>query len=221
MVTLMSNEIRVWDPVLRVFHWGLVLSFFISYITAEEESELHIYAGYVVLGLILFRLLWGVIGSKHARFRDFLYSPKDVILYLKELITGKTKHYVGHNPAGGWMIIALLISLFVVTISGLKVYAIEEGLGPLAGVNTELPIISSAHADWDEDDDDEKEEYKQYSDNGKNDQDEEFWEEIHEASTNFTLFLIFLHITGVVVASKLHNENFVRAMITGKKEGVN
>ncbi len=138
-----------------------------------------------------------------------------MISYLKGLITGKIKHYTGHNPAAGWMIIALLISLFIVTISGLKVYAIEEGLGPLAEVNTELSIISSAYADWDEDD--EKEEYKQYRDNGKNNQDEEFWEEVHEAPTNFTLLLIFLHITSVIVASKLHNENLIKAMITGKK----
>lgn len=212
----MNNEIRVWDLLVRIFHWSLVLSFFISYLTAEEESELHIYAGYTVLGLIIFRLLWGVIGTKHSRFKDFLYSPKEVTLYLKELITKKPKYYVGHNPVGGWMIIALLVSLFVVTISGLKVYAIEEGLGPLARVTTELPIISNAYADRDEDD--KKEEYKQYSDQERNEQEEEFWEEIHEASTNFTLFLIFLHIIGVIVASKLHNENLIKAMITGKKK---
>jgi len=109
-----------------------------------------------------------------------------------------------------------LASLFVVTISGLKVYAIEEGLGPLARVTTELPIISNAYASRDEDD--EKMEYKQYSDQERNENEEEFWEEIHEASTYFTLFLIFLHVAGVIVASKLHNENLIKAMITGKKK---
>ena len=206
----MNNEIRVWDLLVRIFHWCLVLAFLISYLTAEEESELHIYAGYTVLGLIIFRLLWGIIGTKHSRFKDFLYSPKEVTLYLKELITKKPKYYVGHNPAGGWMIIALLVSLFVVTISGLKVYAIEEGFGPLART-TEIPIIINTYAGRDEDD--EKEEYNQYSE-----QEEEFWEEIHEASTNFTLFLIFFHIAGIIVASKLHNENLIKAMITGKKK---
>ena len=63
----MSNTIRVWDPLVRLFHWGLVVTFFISYFTGEEESELHIYTGYAVLGLIIFRLLWGFIGTRHAR----------------------------------------------------------------------------------------------------------------------------------------------------------
>lgn len=211
----MKNEIRVWDPMVRIFHWSLALSFFVSYLTAEEENDLHIYAGYTVLGLIIFRLLWGVIGSKHARFRDFLYSPKELVVYLKSLLTNNPKHYMGHNPAGGWMIIALLISLFVVTISGLKVYAIEEGLGPLANVNTELSIINNSYASRDDEDEDDEEEY---NDHERNEQEEDFWEEIHEASTNFTLFLIFFHIAGVIVTSKLHHENLIKSMITGKKQ---
>jgi len=209
----MNNEIHVWDPFIRIFHWSLVVSFLISYFTAEEENELHIYAGYTVLGLILFRLLWGVIGTKYARFSDFLYSPKEVILYLKGLLAKKPMHYSGHNPAGGWMIFVLLTSLLVVTISGLKVYAIEEGLGPLAKVTKQLPFIRNAYA---ESEGGEKVGDKQGSYYEKNEQ-EEFWEEIHEVSTNFTLFLIILHVVGVIAASKIHNENLIRAMITGKK----
>ena len=207
----MNKEVRVWDILVRLFHWSLVVTFFISYFTGDEENLLHIYTGYAVLGLIFFRLLWGVVGSKHARFSDFLYSPAKVIEYLKGLISGKPQHYVGHNPAAGWMVIALLISLFVSTISGLKVYAVEEGKGPLAGVTTEFSLISTANAD---DDDDEKE-YGEKRDGEK--EGDEFWEELHEVSSNFILLLIFLHVAGVIVASKLHKENLVKAMITGKK----
>ena len=197
-----DNEIKVWDIFVRVFHWSLVIAFIIAYLTSEEENIWHIYSGYIVLGLITFRILWGFIGSKYARFSDFIYSPKTVFQYIKELAAKNPKHYLGHNPAGGWMVILLLISLFLVTISGLKVYAIEEGKGPLAD-SSDISIISKVYANGHEEEEDEK---------------EEFWEEIHEITTNITLVLIALHILGVIVASKLHKENLIKAMITGKKK---
>ncbi|MCK5481560.1 MAG: cytochrome b/b6 domain-containing protein [Gammaproteobacteria bacterium] len=203
----MGKEIRVWDPLVRLFHWGLVLAFSIAYLTGDEESSLHIYSGYAVLGLITFRVLWGFIGTRYARFSDFVYSPKSVAQYLMSLAARKPKHYRGHNPAGGWMVIVMLLTLFVVTVSGLKVYALEEGLGPLAGASPVVTIISDAQADSDSDSDHE----------GGDEAAEEFWEEIHEVSSNFMLLLIFLHITGVIVSSRLHDEHLVKAMITGKK----
>jgi cytochrome b len=204
----MEKEIRVWDPLVRIFHWSLVLAFTIGYFSGDEESDLHIYAGYVVLGLISFRLIWGFAGTRYARFKDFVYSPQTIIAYAKELIAGRAKHYIGHNPAAGAMILALLLGLFVISYSGLKVYAIEEGAGPLAQQTTEISLISPAYAD----DDDEHQ--------GKHEEegDEDFWEEVHEASANFVLFLVVLHIAGVLISSKLHKENLVRAMITGKKK---
>jgi cytochrome b len=210
----MNNEIRVWDPLVRIFHWSLVLTFSISYLTGEEESNLHIYAGYTVLGLITFRMLWGFVGTRYARFGNFVHSPNAVIQYLKGLVAKKPKHHIGHNPAGGWMVITMLICLFVVTVSGLKVYAIEEGLGPLAGETSALTIISSTNASSTYDDRD-----SEYGKNrhGEDEDAEEFWEEIHEVSSNLMLLLIFLHITGVIVSGRLHDEHLVKAMFTGKK----
>jgi len=208
-----NNEIRVWDPLIRIFHWSLVLAFSIAYLTGEEESNLHIYAGYIVLGLIIFRVVWGIIGTQYARFGNFVYSPKIVIQYLKALVTKNPKHYIGHNPAGGAMVIAMLLCLIVVSVSGLKVYAIEEGLGPLAGDPSVLNVISTAYADDDGDGHDDHEE----SENEHGEDEEELWEEIHEVSSNFMLLLIFLHIAGVIVSGRLHNEHLVKAMITGKK----
>ena len=204
---MMNNEVRVWDLLIRIFHWSLVIGFSIAYLTGEEESNLHIYSGYTVLGLIIFRILWGFIGTRYARFSDFVYSPKAVSRYVKSLVGQKPKHYLGHNPAGGWMVIAMLVTLFVVSFSGLKLYAVEEGLGPLAGSLPAVTLVSPAYAD---DDGGEEEE-------GKGEKEEEFWEEIHEASANFMLFLIFLHIAGVVVSGRLHRENLIKAMITGRK----
>jgi len=199
----MKREIRVWDPLVRIVHWSLVLAFGIAYFSGDEENNLHLYAGYVVFGLIGFRILWGLVGTRFARFSNFVYSPGSVIKYIKDSVAGRPKHYIGHNPAGGVMIIALLLSLGVVTYSGLKVYAIEEGAGPLAQQSTEISFIKSAHADGDK-----HEEHEE----------EEFWEEIHEASANFVLFLVILHIAGVFIVGRLHDENLVKGMITGNKK---
>jgi cytochrome b len=212
---LMNNEIRVWDLLVRIFHWSLVLTFSIAYLTGEEESNLHIYAGYAVLGLIILRVLWGIVGTRYARFGNFVYSPKTVIQYLKGLVTKNPEHYIGHNPAGGWMVVAMLLCLFVVSVSGLKVYAIEEGLGPLAGETPALTIISLAYADDDGDDHGNHE--KNENGHGEDEAAEEFWEEIHEVSSNIMLLLIFLHITGVIVSGRLHGEHLIKAMFTGKK----
>ena len=209
---MMNNETRVWDPLIRLFHWSLVVAFAIAYLSGDEENSLHIYSGYAVLGLISFRVLWGLIGTRYARFSNFVYSPGTVIQYLKDLLARKPKHYTGHNPAGGWMILVLLLTLFVVTVSGLKVYAIEEGLGPLAAETPALTLISPAYAD-----DDEHDEYDDDGEHVKDEAAEEFWEEIHEASSNFMLLLIFLHVAGVIVSSRLHDEQLVKAMFTGKK----
>lgn len=211
---MMSKEIRVWDPLVRIFHWGLVIAFTVAYLSGDEENSLHIYSGYAVLGLIAFRVIWGLIGSRYARFSDFVYSPATVIQYLKGLVARKPKHYTGHNPAGGWMVIAMLLSLFVVTVSGLKVYAIEEGLGPLAGEPPALTVISVAYAD-----DDDAGHRKNENGHGEDEAAEEFWEELHEVSSNFMLFLIFLHIAAVIISGRLHKENLVKAMFTGKKIG--
>lgn len=212
----MANEkIHVWDIFVRLFHWALVASFVIAYLTSEEENLWHIYSGYTVLGLVVFRVVWGIIGSRYARFNDFVYSPEHVAQYLSGLIGKNPRRYLGHNPAAGWMIIAMLVGLSVVVVSGLKVYAIEEGRGPFAGL-IEFSAVSNVYADRD-DDEHEEGKHNHHGTQGINEEAEDFWEDIHEGSVNFLLVLISLHIAGVLVSSRLHNENLVKAMITGKK----
>lgn len=203
----MSNEtIRAWDIAIRVFHWSLVICFTISYLTGEEESMVHIYTGYAVLGLVVFRIIWGFIGTQHARFVDFLYSPENVLKYLRSLTTRTPQHFNGHTPPGGWFIIALLVSLLITTLTGVKVYGLE-GYGPLAGHPQDVAIIQTAHADDDSD-----------SDEGESA--EELWEEIHEFFANLCVFLVLVHIAGVLITSRLHNENLVKAMFTGNKNAI-
>lgn len=206
-------SVRVWDPLIRIFHWGLVVAFTIAYFTAEEESALHIYSGYTVLGLIVFRVIWGFIGTRHARFSDFVFGPTTLMHYVRNVVAGHPKRYLGHNPLGGLMILAMLIVLAVVTYSGLVVYAIEENAGPLATMvegPTVMPI-AAARAEGDEEQDDH--EGGAQGDEAR----EEFWEEIHEAAANIMLVLITLHLAGVALGSFSHRENLVKAMITGYK----
>ncbi len=202
-------SIKVWDILIRIFHWSLVISFAVAYISSEEENPVHIYSGYTVLGLIVFRVIWGFVGSKYAKFSDFIRSPKVVYSYVQQNIAGNPQHYIGHNPVGGWMVLAMIIVLFVVTLSGLKVYAIEEGKGLLAVSTVNLSPVPLAIAEEEDDDDDKK---------NTNEADEEFWEEIHEVSSNLMLLMIVLHIIGVVVSSRKHKENLVKAMLTGYKD---
>lgn len=206
-----ENKIKVWDPLVRIFHWSLVAFFAAAFLT-EEEGVLHAYAGYAVIGLVLFRIVWGFVGSEHARFKDFVFGPGKIIGYLKSLKGGAPQRHLGHNPAGGIMVVAMLATLLVVTFTGLKAYGVE-GHGPLAA-NADYSLISSARADEDEG---EGEEAGEMTGRGVREEDE-FWEEIHEAASYFMLGLIALHILGVVVSSRLHKENLVRAMITGEKD---
>lgn len=207
--------VRVWDLPVRVFHWSLVALFVVAYLSGENDLEfVHVYAGYGILGLLAFRLAWGFIGSPYARFKEFVHGPGRVIQYLRGLVSGKAEHYLGHNPAGGWMILALLISLLGTTWSGLEVYG-AKGHGPLAQVEG-VQLIAPAYADRGEHDEDD--EHGHHGGKGDENPQEEFWEEIHEFFSTFTLVLIFLHILGVVVSSRVHNENLAHAMLTGRKQ---
>lgn len=124
MSELIQNRILVWDLPTRWFHWLLAASFAGAWLTSESErySDLHVMLGYTMLGLIAFRLVWGVAGTRYARFADFAYSPAKVVQYVKSLVAGKPEHYLGHNPAGA-VAIFLLLTLGVASgVSGWLTY---------------------------------------------------------------------------------------------------
>jgi len=182
------DTVRVWDPLVRVFHWTLAVAFLAAYLVKDDWLGLHAEAGYTVIGLVLFRLVWGVIGTRHARFTDFVRSPTDVLAYLKDALAIRARRYLGHNPAGGAMVIALLVSLIFTTVSGLAVYGYGEFSGPLAVLMQNIPgWLGNA------------------------------LEETHEFFANFTLLLVLLHLAGVALASLQHGENLVRSMVNGRK----
>lgn len=106
----MKNMILVWDLPVRLFHWSLALSFATAYITSESErwQLVHITSGYVLAALIAFRLIWGVVGSRYARFSEFVRGPGAIKDYLLGMLRLRPPHYTGHNPAGALAIVALL-----------------------------------------------------------------------------------------------------------------
>lgn len=184
-----ATWVSVWDPLVRVGHWLLVAGFFAAYFTEDDFLTVHVWAGYLVGAVVMIRAAWGLVGPRHARFADFVYSPCEVSRYLRDLVTLKGgKRFLGHSPAGGAMVIALLLAVAATVATGLALYAVEENAGALAG------WMSAQEGNR-----------------------EEFWEELHEFFANFTLALVVLHVAGVLLSSYVHRENLVRAMFTGRK----
>jgi len=114
----MAATVKVWDPLVRLFHWSLVISFAVAWISADEWDDLHIWAGYVAAALVAFRVLWGLLGPRYARFTQFVRGPGAVAAYLRDTATGREARYLGHNPAGGAMIVLLIVSLAALCLTG-------------------------------------------------------------------------------------------------------
>jgi cytochrome b len=110
--------VRVWDLFVRIFHWCLVLSFGLAWLTAKASAFVHQTAGYVAGTLILLRVLWGVAGPGYARFSQFVRDPVAVVHYLISMLRGREPRYVGHNPAGGAMVVTLLALICLTALTG-------------------------------------------------------------------------------------------------------
>lgn len=193
------NQIRVWDPMIRLFHWSLVATIAIAWLTGEDSETLHEWAGYIALGLIAFRMLWGLFGPKYARFSQFIRGPKAVMVYSKDMLKRREKRYLGHNPLGALMVVVLLATTAATGVSG---WLLSEP--NRMAMLPEMPSIAApAYADSD--------------DGYEREGDEEALEEIHEFLANLLLLLIFIHVAGVIYASVRHKEKLALAMVTGNK----
>ena len=111
-------SVKVWDPFVRFFHWSLVAAFAVAFTSADEWDELHQWAGYAAAGLVALRIIWGFVGSEHARFSSFVRRPVVTIGYLRDALTGHGQRYLGHNPAGGAMVLALIIGIGGLGLTG-------------------------------------------------------------------------------------------------------
>ena len=126
------QQVSVWDPLVRIAHWLLAAAVIVAWWTREHNYPLHLDAGYAVLAIVVFRIAWGFVGGRHARFGDFLFGPREAFAYLGRLLRGRAGRFVGHSPAGAWMIFLLLLTLLVCCLSGIALDAAENRAGPLA-----------------------------------------------------------------------------------------
>ena len=189
---MQTIEVRVWDPFVRLVHWALAATVLTAWIL-DEPLWMHTWLGYAAAMLVVVRILWGFVGPEHARFVNFVCGPRIVIGYLAGLIRFSSRRYLGHSPAGGAMIIALLVMIVVTTGTGMANLAAEQGEGPLASVIAKVePPPGQRHPEL-------------------------FIREVHETAANITLALVVLHVCGVLLASFAHRENLLLAMITGRK----
>lgn len=182
------DSVRVWDPVVRLFHWGVLACFTLAWLSGDDWLSLHVIAGYTLLGLLSLRLVWGLVGTRHARFASFLRPPAAVFAYLRAIASGRAARHLGHNPAGGAMALALMLLLLLTALSGLALYGAEEAAGPLAAWLSHAP---------------------RWLHKGL--------EGAHDLLVSLTLFMAGLHVLGVLLASLQHRENLVRALWTGRK----
>lgn len=195
MNTLDTQSVKIWDIAIRIWHWSLVLLLVFLWYSAEIADDLmewHMRAGRLLLGLIVFRIAWGFIGSDTAKFTQFIRSPGEVMVYLKSM---KSKQNTGsgsapnkewgHNPAGGLMVLLLIAGLLIQTISGLFTSDGYFYEGPFARSLTNGQLA-------------------------------EMIIDIHHTGFNIILGLVILHILAIALYL-LKGENLVRPMITGRK----
>jgi cytochrome b len=182
------KRIQVWDPLVRIFHWLLAGSFITAYLLEDEMLNLHLLAGSIVLGLVIFRLVWGVMGTKHSRFADFACSIRQLIQHLHDLVRLRPARHVGHTPVGGLMTFVLLTGLLMLSLSGVMLYSLENSSAPfaflMAGATTDTILLI---------------------------------ENLHELIADTLALFVLFHVAGVLVESVLQKENLIRAMFTGCK----
>lgn len=129
-------KIKVWDLPTRLFHWSLVVAYIVVIFTSHDESflEYHVYVGYLILGLAIFRVLWGFVGNRYARFSGFVKGWAEVRSFSAQLSRLKIPRYLGHNPAVGWVVLVILGITLAITVTGIITYGGEENRGIFAGV---------------------------------------------------------------------------------------
>jgi cytochrome b len=113
-----DRTVRVWDPFVRVFHWSQAALIAVAWLTEDGPKTLHQIAGYIIAGMLALRVVWGFIGPRHARFSDFVRGPSTVLGYLRAMVAGREPRYLGHNPAGGAMVVALLLTVAGTAMTG-------------------------------------------------------------------------------------------------------
>lgn len=197
----------LWDPVVRLTHWGIALAVVINAAVSEGGSLTHVSLGWLAMALLIMRLVWGVLGPAEARFSAFPPNPAAAVRHLRQLWSGKVRHYPSHNPAGALMIYAFWATLTVVIATGLY---LTGGATPMRIADQKAAVASG---DWSaliaEDAGESSDEDKDARHTA---------EEIHEVAANLLLFLAALHLAGVILESRAMRRNLVAPMLLGDRD---
>lgn len=196
----------LWDPVVRISHWGLAVIVLANAAFTAGGSVLHVWLGWTGMALLGLRLVWGVLGPAEARFSAFPPNPRAAVSHLRGLVTGRVRHYPSHNPAGALMVYAFWAALVVVIGTGL---VMTGGQTPMQ-ISADKAAVASG--DWsvlvtDESADDSEAEAE----------DEGMAKQVHEVAANLILILAALHVAGVVVESRAMRRNLVTPMLAGRR----
>jgi cytochrome b len=193
----------LWDPVVRLTHWGIAVAVLLNALVTDGGSLTHVSLGWLGMALLLLRVIWGVLGPTEARFSAFPPNPVAAVRHLKDLIRGRPPAFRSHNPAGAIMAYAFWVALSAVIVTGL---VMTGGATPM---QVAIDKAAVASGDWSaliREGDSEK------TDTGLRHQ----AEEIHEMAANLLLLFAVLHVAGVFVESRAMRRNLVTPMLFGK-----
>jgi cytochrome b len=197
----------LWDPVVRLTHWGIALAVVINALISDGGSLTHVTLGWLAMALLVMRLIWGALGPAEARFSAFPPNLAAGIRHLWQLRSGKVRHYPSHNPAGALMIYAFWATLSVVIVTGL---VLTGGATPMQVAEQKAAVASG---DWSaliaEDEGESSEEERSLRHTA---------EEVHEVAANLLLILAALHVLGVVLESRAMRRNLVAPMLLGDRD---
>ena len=168
------EPVPVWDRLVRILHWTLIATIGVAWIATERSVEWHERIGYLAGVLVTIRIVWGFIGRRHARFADFVRSPMTVSRYALAVMRHREVRFIGHNPLGGWMVVALIVCVVAIVVTG-WLFTTDRFWGE--------PWLS----------------------------------DLHSILAWTLVWLVVLHVAGVLFTSLRHRENLVRAMIDGRK----
>jgi len=186
-----ESRVYVWDRFIRFYHWSQALLFVLLYLSATYEfDDIHFLLAYLLTALLAARLIWGFISTGYGRFSSFLFSLSETISYVKGMLAGHTKRYLGHNPIGAWSIYLFLSLLSIMVVTGSVMLTWGEYEGPLWAAGVDFADSTAHICRW-----------------------------LHETSTDLLLIMVALHLGGVAFSSIKHHENLVAAMWHGKKKG--
>ncbi len=113
------RSIKVWDPIVRITHWGVALLFIANFTVIDDDSPAHIYVGYVLFALVAIRIMWGLVGTKYARFSSFWPTRSRIRVHLKGIMRGQPGVYLSHNPLGALMVLNLFATMIAISITGI------------------------------------------------------------------------------------------------------